>query len=128
MVEPVTVGIAAAALLATKFGEEFAQRAGEGAWNAVQRLRSVIAAKFHGDNDTERAVAALEQTPTEQTRALVAARITAAAQQDPVFGNEIRRLVEVARQDEAVSGFVAKAFDHAKQVNFGGDNAGQINL
>ncbi|MGW4354463.1 hypothetical protein ACWELJ_20510 [Nocardia sp. NPDC004582] len=128
MVEPVTVGIAAAALLATKFGERFATDAGASAWSAIKNLKELIAAKFKGDNETETAVAALAKSPNEDAQAVVAARISEAARVDATFRYELERLLALARQDPATDTFVAQAFDNAKQVNFRGDNLGQINL
>lgn len=128
MVEPVTMGIAAAALLASKFGERFATDAGESAWTSIKNLKELIAAKFKGDNETETAVAALTNGPNEDAQATVVARISEAARVDSVFRHELERLLTLARQDPATDRFVAQAFDNAKQVNFRGDNLGQINL
>ncbi|WP_327139986.1 hypothetical protein [Nocardia sp. NBC_01327] len=128
MLEPVSLGIAAAALLASKFGERFAQEAGESTWTTVKRLREVVAAKFRGDSETESAVTALADTSTDAARALVATRISEAAKTDSDFGAELERLVTLARRDRTVDSFLAQAFDNAKQVNFRGDNLGQINL
>ncbi|WP_330230971.1 hypothetical protein OHA40_34450 [Nocardia sp. NBC_00508] len=126
--DPVSVGLAAAVLLASKFGEGFAQDAGTSGWNAVNRLRAVIARKFRGDAETESAVAALEASPVEANRSDVAMRITAAARSDVVFAAEIERLVSLASEDRGVNSFVAQAFDNAKQANIRGDNFGSINL
>lgn len=126
--DPVSVGIAAAVLLASKFGEGFAQDAGASGWNAVSRLRSVIAQKFRGDAETERAVVALEAAPVAENRSDVAARITTAVRADPVFAAEVERLVSSAREDPSMDSFVAQAFDDARQVNIRGDNRGSINL
>ncbi|WP_019932143.1 hypothetical protein [Nocardia sp. BMG111209] len=126
--EPISLGIAAAALLASKFGEGFAKDAGESGWNAMKHLRTVIAAKLHGDTEAETAVARLATTPTEADRSAVATRIADAAQADPDFGSEVVRLVSLARRDPVADGFVAQAFDHAKQINIRGDNFGSINL
>jgi hypothetical protein len=123
--EPVSLGIAAAALLASKFGERFAQDAGESTWNAVKRLREIVAAKFRGDSETESAVTTLVETPTNEAneaRALVATRIAEAAKTDSSFGAELEQLVTLARRDRTVESFLAQAFDNAKQVNFRGDN------
>jgi hypothetical protein len=126
--EPISLGIAAAALLASKFGEGFAKDAGESAWDAVKRLKAAIFARFQADSDAQRAVAALVETPTPETQSEVAERITAAARADSGFAAELARLVSLARKDKTVDGFVATAFDNAKQVNIGGDNFGPINL
>lgn len=128
VVDPVSVGIAAAALLATKFGEELARGAGEGAWSAVKRLRETIAAKFRGDRETESAIDTLGQAPTDEVRSLVTRRITDAVRADPDFGSRVEQLVLLARREPALDTFVAQAFDNAKQVNIRGDNLGPITM
>lgn len=126
--DPVSVGVAAAVLLASKFGEGFAQDAGASSWDAVNRLRQAIAQKFRGDSETERAVVALEASPIAENRSEVATRITAAVRTDPIFATEVGRLVAAAQADPNVNSFVAQAFDEARQVNIRGDNSGSINL
>lgn len=126
--DPVSVGVAAAVLLASKFGEGFAQDAGASSWDAVNGLRQAIARKFRGDTETENAVAALEVSPIAENRAVVATRITGAVRTDPIFATEVERLVSAARADPSVNSFVAQAFDEARQVNIRGDNSGPISL
>lgn len=128
MVDPVSVGIAAAVLLASKFGEGFAKDAGGTAWNATKRLREVVAAKFTGHPEAETVVATLATAPTEEAAATVAHMIAAAMQADANFGSEVERLVAHAGQVKGREIFVAQAFEQAKQVNIRGDNRGQINL
>ncbi|MBY8857103.1 hypothetical protein K7711_11495 [Nocardia sp. CA2R105] len=126
--EPVSLGIAAAALLASKFGEGFAKDAGGSAWKAVERLREVVAAKLHIHPGSGTATTTVETTPSAGDPSTVAAGISAVAAADPRFAAEVERLVTVARQDRAVDVFVAQAFDQARQVNIRGDNVGTINL
>lgn len=126
--EPVSLGIAAAALLAAKFGEGFAKDAGESAWSAVRRLREVVAGKLHEDPESGGTTAVVVTSPTVADTSAVAARITAAAAADPRFAAEVERLVAAARQDGTAEVFVAQAFDQARQVNIRGDNTGTINL
>jgi hypothetical protein len=128
VVDPVTVGVAAAVLLASKFGEGFAKDAGGSAWNATKRLREVVVAKFKGDPEAETAVATLATAPTEEATATVARMIAAAMQADANFGSEVEQLVAHAGEVKGGESFVAQAFEHAKQVNIRGDNSGQINL
>lgn len=127
--EPVTVGAAAAALLASKFGEGFAKDAGTSAWNAVKKLRELIAGKFKGDKDSERALARLAAEPHDAAhRTIVAQRIAEAAATDGHFGSNLAELVALAREDSATRAVFAEATDNAKQVNIGGDNFGAISL
>ncbi|MEV5835573.1 hypothetical protein [Nocardia sp. NPDC052112] len=128
MVDPVSLGIAAAALLASKFGEGFAQDAGTSSWQAVSRLREVIAKKLGRGGETIAALAVLAENPTPQEQVAAAELVAEAARSDPDFGREVQRLVATARQDRAIEAFVANAYDEAKQVNVRGDNTGTINL
>jgi hypothetical protein len=54
--DPATLGLAAAALLASKFGDGFGKNAGSTAWSGIKRLREMIAAKFKGQADAESAL------------------------------------------------------------------------
>lgn len=126
--EPVSLGIAAAALLASKFGEGFAKDAGESTWNAVKRLREVVAAKLGQRLEPDSTATELAATPRELDLSTVAAQITEAAAADSSFAAEVERLVTTARRDRSADAFVAQAFDQARQVNIRGDNTGTINL
>ncbi len=123
--EPMSLGIAAAALLASKFGEGLAKDAGESTWNAIKRLREVVAAKLGKHPESDIATTAL---PTTQDTSAVASQIGTAAAADPHFAAEVERLVAAARGNRTLDLFVAQAFDQARQVNIHGDNTGTINL
>lgn len=124
--DPVSLGIAAAALLASKFGEELAKDAGASASRAVARLRELVTARFREEPETLTALTTSAETA--QARAVVAERVGAVAGHDPGFAGDVERLVTAARRDRAAEVFVAQAFDDAKQVNIRGDNTGTINL
>ncbi|MBH0775302.1 hypothetical protein [Nocardia bovistercoris] len=125
--DPVSLGIAAAALLASKFGEEIATAAADSR-RAIARLRALVVEKLGRVAETG-AVEAVSGAPAKwEDRANTAERISAAAEADPEFADEVRRLVSSACADGEVEAFVAYAFDHARQVNLRGDNFGVINL
>jgi hypothetical protein len=128
MVDPVSLGVAAAALLASKFGEELAKNAGSSSWRAVRHLREVIAEKLGHRPETPTALAALAERPTPQDQATATELVASAARSDPDFAREVERLVTTARQDRIIEAFIANAYDNAKQVNIRGDNTGTINL
>ncbi|MFI7664852.1 hypothetical protein [Nocardia sp. NPDC049526] len=129
MIDPVSLGIAAAALLASKFGEQLAQTTAASSLHAVTRLRELIAKKFSSDEgETPTALAALDQDPTPQNQVAAAEVITSAARSDPGFAADLQHLVATARQDRTVEAFIANAYDTAKQVNIRGDNTGTINI
>lgn len=127
-VDPVSLGIAVAALLASKFGEQLAQDAGASSWRAVTRLRAAVAAKFGHVAGTDSGAVMRDDDAVPEVREVSAEAITAAARSDPAFAAELQRLVTVARQDRSIEAFVANAYDTAKQVNIRGDNTGTINL
>lgn len=128
MVEPVSLGIAAAALLASKFGEGFAKDAGSSSWHAVGRLREAIAGRLGWRIENQTALAVLADDLTSREQAVVAELITAAVRSDAVFASEVERLVAAARQDGAIDSFVAVAYDKATQINIRGDNSGPVNI
>lgn len=127
--DPVTLGVAAATLLVSKFGEGFAKEAGSSAWNGVKRLRDAVAAKFKGKPDDETALQHVLADPQDaELRAALAQRITAAAAADAGFRSSLAELVEQARREPGAQTVLAQATDHAKQINIAGNNHGGITL
>ncbi|MEU0506275.1 hypothetical protein [Nocardia sp. NPDC005998] len=126
--EPVTLGIGAAALLASKFGERLANDAGSSTWNAVERLRELIGAELGRDAETNTAITALVDDATPQGWDRLAEQIEASARRDPEFAHEVERLIAGARWDKEIDLFVARAYDCARQVNIRGDNIGTISI
>ncbi len=128
MVDPVSLSVAATALLASKFGEGFAKDAGSSSWHAVGRLREVIARKLGHGSEISTAVAGLDENTTPQLRAGAAELIASAIESDPGFAHEVQLLVATARQDRKAETFIANAYDNAKQLNIHGGNSGTINF
>jgi hypothetical protein len=126
--DPVSLGLAAAALLASRFGEEVATVAATNSLRAVSRLREAVVSKFGRVPEAGTAIASLDENATVQDRAAAAEWITSAAASDSGFAAELQHLIATARQDQLIEAFVAQAFDDAKQVNIRGDNAGTINI
>ncbi|QBS41320.1 hypothetical protein [Nocardia sp. CS682] len=126
--DPISLGIAAAALMASKYGEELANHAASSSWGAVTRLRELISRKFGDGSESPSALAELERSPTPENQVAAAAVIDGAARNDPGFATELQRLVTAARQDQSVAAIIANASDTAKQANIGRDNLGTINL
>ena len=125
----VTVGLAAAALLATKFGEGFAKDAGETTWESVRRLSEIVFEKFKGDPNKELALSRVKSaSPGEAVTRELGQYIEAEARMDPRFASQVTQLVEDARKYPANKAIIAQAFAKAKQVNIGGDNFGPINF
>ncbi|MFC9995905.1 hypothetical protein [Nocardia sp. NPDC127526] len=128
LVDPVSLGIAAAALLASKFGERISEQAATSSWHAIGQLRELIARKFGRDPEIPRALAELERNPTLENQVAAAEVIDGAVRTDPSFAAALQQLVDSARQDTSIDVFVANAYDQARQVNIRGDNTGTINL
>ncbi|MEH1129434.1 hypothetical protein [Micromonospora sp. CPCC 206061] len=119
--EPVSIGIAVAALLGTKAAEEFAAHAGSRAWQAVQQLGSAVRSRL-----SPRGTAALDRIGEGDEGAIVAAEVGAAASIDPEFHRSLEALLTEAGQSPRLATVMAVARDNAKQVNIGGDNSGPI--
>ncbi|WP_433662707.1 hypothetical protein ACQPW1_11490 [Nocardia sp. CA-128927] len=128
MFDPVSLGIAAAALLATKFGEEFAKDAGASTWSAVKRLRTAVGEKFRNDEETTIVLENLPANPTPQMKELLSARISQAAANDERFRSELVGALTTLEQTPSGERFLAQAFDDSKQINIGGDNYGTISI
>jgi len=126
--DPITIGAAAAVLLATKFSEEFAKGAGASTWNTVKRLRELMMTKFRDHSAGQAAIAKLADAPSEENLTIVAEYVDEAVRLDPAFAIEIQRLVDHARSEGRVPTFTAQAFDHARQINVAGDHSGPITL
>jgi hypothetical protein len=119
-VDPVSIGIATAALLGNKAMEEFATSAGTAAWQAVQRLGTAVRARL-----SPRASQALDQRGA-QAQVVVAGEVEQAVRADPAFGTELAGLIAEAGRDKQLAGVMAVAYDNARQVNIAGDNSGPI--
>lgn len=121
--DPVTVAAGAAVLLASKGGEALAGEAGKAAWAGLGRLWELVRAKFAGDPQAERALAAVEAQPGDAGRVQqLAESLVAHARSDPQFEVALQRLVADARQDPAVGPMVVQVHDYAsigKVVTFG---------
>ncbi len=126
IMDPVTLGLAASALLASKFGEGLAKDAGSSTWRAITGLREVIAKKFGHGPETPTALVALEPGASSEEQAAAAEVIDDAVRTDPGFAAAVRQLVDTAREDKTVEVIVANAYDQAKQLNIHGGNTGTI--
>ncbi|MBB5911261.1 uncharacterized membrane protein YebE (DUF533 family) [Nocardia transvalensis] len=126
--DPISIGTAAAVLLGTRLGEEFAKNAGASAWEAALRLRALALAKFRDNQPGRAAIETLTEAPSEENVTIVAEFVDEAARVDPTFAHEVRQLVEEARGRTQLGTFRPQAFDQAKQVNVVGDNHGPVTL
>ncbi|GAB4058386.1 hypothetical protein [Catellatospora paridis] len=125
--DPVSIGIAVAALLGTKAAEGFATQAGTRTWDAMQRLATSVRARL-----SPRGVEALDRLATakdsSEAQSVVASEVQASVSADETFRNTLEGLLKEVSQNGKLAGVVAVARDNARQVNFGGNNSGPINL
>jgi hypothetical protein len=154
--DPVSIGVAAAALLGSKAVDEFATHAGSTAWRAVHRMGASVRSRLSPrgaqalDQLTATAVADADAAggaayragvrsavgagvgagagAGDEARAVVAGEIEVAVRADPGFRAELEALVAEAGRSEQLATVMAVARDNAKQVNIGGDNSGSISF
>ncbi|MEV7012313.1 hypothetical protein [Streptosporangium sp. NPDC051022] len=125
--DPVSIGLTVAAVLAAKAGEGFAQQIGADSWGAVQRLYARIRERL-SPTGTE-ALERLDAGDDDHSAvALVAGEVRDAAEKDAAFRAEVERLLSEASKSAPVVTILAQARDDAKQINFAGDNTGTINM
>jgi hypothetical protein len=95
--DPVTVGSAAAVLLATRSGESLAGEAGKAAWAGLGRLVLLVRRKFAGDQP---AVLVLEEAQAHPKDSVPVQRLAETLVQhgdrDPGFLQALAQLVEEA--------------------------------
>ncbi len=66
--DPATIALTVARLLATKAAEAAAGEAGKGAWAALTRLAETVRLRFRGDPEVTETLDRLEARPTSQGR------------------------------------------------------------
>lgn len=119
--DPVSIGLAAAGLIAIKFVESSASEAGKSAWKALVALRTLVANKLKRPELL---------TPHSDSQAIdsstLASEITNAANEDTAFQAELDRIISEIQNDPAGNRLIAHAQDNAKQANIAGNNSGNI--
>jgi hypothetical protein len=105
--DPGTIALAVASLLATRAAEAAAGEAGKGAWTAVMRVADTVRSKFAGDRDATEALDRLEAKPSSHGRAQELAEIIEARlEADPEFASDLARLIEEAKGNPRLSPIV----------------------
>jgi hypothetical protein len=126
-VDPVTIGLAVAAALATKATDKFGEEMGADAWAAIQGLYHKVK-----DRLSPSGAAALERLPDEGSNGdaaqVVAGEVQSAVAADPRLMAELQNLLAQASNSPRVVTLLAEARDNAKQINLAGDNTGTINM
>jgi hypothetical protein len=96
--DPATLALTAAGLLAKKALEAAGGKAGEGAWAVLGRIREAIWSKFRGDQEVTETLERLEAKPESQARTAELAEILQPRlEADPQLVAQLTRLVEEAK-------------------------------
>jgi hypothetical protein len=96
--DPATIALTAAGLLAKKALEAAAGKAGEGAWAALGRIADAVRHRFGGDPEVTESLDRLEAKPTSEARtAEVAEVLSDRLQADPTFAEELAQLIDHAK-------------------------------
>ncbi len=112
--DPATVAIAAASLIATKLAEAAAGKAGEGLWAGITSIYDRVRDRLKGDPDGQEALERLEAKPQSQARtAELAEVLQERLERDPDFTKELVELVEQAQADPKTASFVTTVRDNA---------------
>jgi hypothetical protein len=125
--DPISLSVAAVALLVTSFGTGLAQEAGKSAWEAVEKVGRIVSARLNRSDAQHQALAELQASPGDPTkRAAVAGFVRGDLEADPEFAALLASLVAEVQTDVAGRTLIATATGNAKQANIGGDNFGPI--
>jgi hypothetical protein len=127
--DPVSLGVATAALLASGVGTGAATKAGEALWGLVQRLANSVRDGFARHSHS---AVALDRLGTSAQlagdQADVSRAIAMVASSDTAFRDILTTITKELESQHRDQQAVAFAFDQAKQVNIQGDNSGPISF
>ena len=111
--DPVSVGSAAAVLLATKGGGALAGEGGKAAWVGLGRLVALVRGKFAGDRPAGRALEEAQAHPNDPVLVQrLAETLVQHGDRDPGFLQALAQLVEEARRDPVVGPAVVQVNDY----------------
>jgi hypothetical protein len=123
--DPATLALTVAGLLAKKALEAAGGKAGEGAWVALGRIKEAIWSKFRGDQEVTETLERLEAKPESQARtAELAEVLQPRLEADPQLVAELTRLVEEAKAEPQTAAFVTTVQDNARVGKL--TNIGQV--
>ncbi|WP_262055972.1 hypothetical protein [Streptomyces sp. STR69] len=116
--DPVTAVAAAGAALVVKAAlESAAEEAGRSGWNGGARLVARVRARFRGDSAAESALAAVTQSPDDESAQQALERLIAAHMLlDHGFEDDMRRLVDEAVAAQGRGAQVSAALIKNSQV------------
>jgi hypothetical protein len=130
--EPISTAALAALILASRgSAEEMGKEAARSTWSGLSTLRALVYEKFRRDSSATQALATAEREPENSTAvARLRDSIEACSQEDRHFANELRLLVDEARQRPeyqrsstlfANYGYIGKVTHFAGPVRVKGD-------
>jgi hypothetical protein len=123
--DPATLALTAAGLIAKKALEAAGDHAGKTGWQALGRIAHTIRGWFAGDQEATEILDRLEAKPESQARAAeLAEMLTPRLAADPRLVAELTRLVEQAEADPQTASFVTTIQDNARVGRIA--NIGQI--
>jgi hypothetical protein len=121
MVDPMSLTVAG--LVAKAALEGVGDEAGRGAWSALGRVLVALRHRFAGDESASQALAAVQQSPNDQSRVSeLATAVQERAEADAAFRSELEALVSEAKRDPMAGQFVTEVYGNAqvgKLVNIG---------
>jgi hypothetical protein len=123
--DPATLALTAAGLVATKALEAAGGKAGEAGWAVLGRIREAIWSKFKGDQEATETLERLEAKPASEARtAELAEVLQPRLEADPQLVAELTRLVEEAKAQPQTAAFVTTVQDNARVGKL--TNIGQV--
>jgi hypothetical protein len=123
--DPATLALTAAGLLAKKALEAAGGKAGEGAWATLSRIAETIRSKFRDDPEATETLDRLEAKPESQARtAELAEVLQPQLAADPDFAKALAQLVEQAKAEPQTASFVTTVQDNARVGKL--TNIGQV--
>jgi hypothetical protein len=123
--DPATLALTAAGLLAKKALEAAGGKAGEGAWAGLSRVAECIRRRFAGDREVTETLDRLDAKPASPARtAELAEVLQPRLDADPALVAELTRLVEQAKADPQTASFVTTVQDNAQVGKL--TNIGQV--
>jgi hypothetical protein len=113
--DPATIALTVAGLVAKKALEAAGGKAGEGAWATLGSLAETIRSRFRGDKEAIEALERLEGQPRSQARTVELAEVLQPRlEADPQLVAELTRLVEQAKAEPQTAAFVTTVQDNAQ--------------
>jgi hypothetical protein len=123
--DPASLALTAAGLVAKQALEAAGGKAGEGAWAGLRRLVETIRRRFTADREVNETLERLEARPTSQRRTGKLAEVLGnRLATDPGFATELARLVEQVKADPQTASFVTTVQDNAQVGKL--TNIGQV--